>query len=86
MEILSKLGGITPVCEGAVSHFILEQSLVIYVKCPRSLVTSSNTFGQTIYVLAMSNLLEIRNPISTYLYISLKINSFLYLKKQYWYI
>ena len=50
MEILSKLGGITPVCEGAVRHFILEQSLVIYVKCPRSLVTSSNTFGQTIYV------------------------------------
>ena len=53
MEILSKLGCIAPVCEGAGSHFILEQSLVIFVKCPRSLVTSSNTFGQTSYVLAM---------------------------------
>ena len=31
MEMLSKLGGITPVCEGAGSHFTLEQSFVIFV-------------------------------------------------------
>ena len=86
MEILPTLGGITPVCEGAGSHFTLEQSLVIFVMCPRALVTSSNTFGQTSCVLAMSNLLEIRIPVSTYVNISLKINSLLYLKKQYLYI
>ena len=69
-----KIRGIAPVCEGAGSHFILEQSLVIFVKCPRSLVTSSNIFGQTSYVLAMSNILEFRIPVSTYVNINLKIN------------
>ena len=59
MEILSKVGGITPVCEGAGSHCTLEQSLVTFVMCPRVLVTSSNTFGHTSYVLTISNLLEI---------------------------
>ena len=86
MEMLSKLGGITPVCEGAGSHFTLGQSLVIFVMWPRALVTSINTFEQTSYVLATWNLLEIRIPVSIYVNISLKINSLFYLKKQYWYI
>ena len=29
MEMWSKLGGMTPVCEGVGSYFVLEQSLVI---------------------------------------------------------
>ena len=46
MEIFSKLGGMTPVCEGAGSHFVLEQSLVIFAMWPSALATLCKQFGQ----------------------------------------
>ena len=39
MEIWYKLGGMTPVYEGAGSHFAQEQSFVIFVLWPSALAT-----------------------------------------------
>ena len=36
----------TPVCDGAGSHFAIEQSLVIYVLWPSALATLCNKLGQ----------------------------------------
>ena len=49
MEIwLKKIGGVTPVFEGAGSHFALKQSLVIFLLWPSALGTLCNKFGQNI--------------------------------------
>ena len=58
MKILSKLGGMAPVCEGAGSYFVLEQSLVIFVMWPNALVILCSKFGQNNRILVVSQPLE----------------------------
>ena len=58
MEILSKLGVMAPVCEGAGSYFALEQSLVIFVMWPNALVILCSQFGQNSCILVVSQPLE----------------------------
>ena len=58
MEIWLKLGGMAPVCDGASSHFALEQSLVIFLQWPSALATLCNTFGQSSCILVVSQPLE----------------------------
>ena len=48
----------TPVCEGAGSHFALKQSLVIFVLWLGALVISCETIGQDSCMLAVSHPLE----------------------------
>ena len=58
MEIWSKLRGMAPVCEGAGSYFVPEQSLVIFVTWPRAWVILCNKFGQNICMFVVSQPLE----------------------------
>ena len=58
MKIWLKLGGMTPVCEGAGSHFVLEHSFVIFVMWHSALVTLCNTFGKNSCILVVSQPLE----------------------------
>ena len=48
----------TPVCEGAGSHFAIEQPLVIFVLWPSALATLCNKFGQNSCILVVSQPLE----------------------------
>ena len=58
MEMFLKLGVMTPVSEGAGSHFAREQSLLIFVMRPITLVILCNKFGQKSCMLVVSQPLE----------------------------
>ena len=55
MEILTKLRGMTPVCEGEGDHFALDESLVIFVMWPSALVTLCKKYGQNSCMLVVSH-------------------------------
>ena len=58
MEIFSKLRGMAPVCEGAVSYFEPAHSLAICVMWPSALVILCKKFGQNSCILVVSQPLE----------------------------
>ena len=58
MEIWSKLRVMAPVCEGVDSYVALEQSLVVCVMWPSTLVTLYNKFGHNSYMVVVSLPLE----------------------------
>ena len=60
MEMFSKLGVMTPVSEGAGSHFAREQSLLIFVMRPITLVKLCKKFGQKSWLVVSQPLEALR--------------------------